>query len=116
MAAGENGSYLEAMRDYPDQFRVLYDGHEIGTVAVTERHPRKFFGRLVRGNGFENRRAPFDEVVRWARQVHDGSGAVDYEAWDRYVALVGEMTRHIELPEVSAVLKEFAFDDELAWR
>jgi hypothetical protein len=100
------------MTTYPDELRVLYDGHEVGTAIVTERHPMKFFGRFVPGGEFESQRAAFDEVVRWNRQA-EGKLAIDYAAWDRWIALVGEMTQRIKLPEVEATIEEFAISEDL---
>jgi hypothetical protein len=91
---------------------VLYDGHEMGTALVTERYPRKFFGRFIPGAQFANQREPFDEIARCIREA-EGTIEVDDVAWNRWVALVHEMTPHIELPEVPAAIEEFAIDERL---
>jgi hypothetical protein len=97
---------------YPDKLTVLFDGDAVGSALVIQRFPRKFFGRFVPGDSFDSHRTLFDDAVKWDNQVEDKSG-INYPAWHRWIEIVGEITRHITLPEVPFAMEEFALSEDL---
>jgi hypothetical protein len=104
------------MGSYPDSLRVLYDGTPVGEVIVTQRHPRKFFGRFSAGAGFAECRAEFAEAARWSRQFDEvpSDEPIDYLAWDRWIEVTQRITKRITLPELPVGIEEFAVDHEMA--
>jgi len=99
------------MTSYPDKLRVFYDSSEVGTAVVTERLPRKFFGRFVPGASFESARVAFEEVVQCKAQA-EGKFQIDDVAWNRWVELTREMTRRIALPELLVRVEAFELDED----
>lgn len=94
---------------------VWYEGRPIGSVTVKERLPRKFFGELIPGPGFEPSRHLFDEAAQWSRQFDEtpSNQPVNYLAWDRWIEVIHRITSHIALPELPVAILEFAVDHEL---
>lgn len=103
------------MASHTERLRLLFDGDDIGWVVVTERVAKGIFGQLVPSDGFAKHRALFDEARRWAAaNATPPEVAVDYDAWNRWLAIIEQLTSHVSLPELGVALEEFAVDQDLA--
>lgn len=97
--------------DHPEKLSVTFQGRTIGHIVVTEQTTQKLIGRFVPDDALDQNRTPFDEARAWAKRFdesHD-SDALDYFAFDQYVAALNRLTPMIGFPELSGV-EEFAID------
>ena len=92
---------------------VIIDGRPVGAVTVTERHPRKLFGRFAAGPGFEPYRPVFEAAVELAQQFDSTpvTEPCDYALWDRVMAAYAAINElGPRFAEVGTPIEEFAVD------